>query len=43
MHVDPNNPGPFPGCTPTTWSSGQLPGDPAPIYITPIELNPSTC
>jgi hypothetical protein len=40
--LDPNNPGPFPVNTPTTWSSGQLPGDPAPIYITPVDFNPST-
>lgn len=38
--LDPNNPGPFPVDTPTTWSSGQLPGDPAPIYLTPIQFNP---
>ena len=38
--LDPINPGPFPVDTPTTWSSGQLPGDPAPVYITPIEFNP---
>ena len=37
--LDPNYPGPFPVDTPTTWSSGQLPGGPAPIYLTPIELN----
>src|SRR4051812_21681360 len=38
--LDPNNPGPFPVDTPTTWSPGQLPGDPAPVYVTPIDFNP---
>jgi hypothetical protein len=38
--LDPNYPGPFPVDTPTTWSSGQLPGGPAPVYLTPIEFNP---
>lgn len=38
--LDANNPGPFPVDTPTTWSSGQLPGDPAPVYVTPIDFNP---
>jgi hypothetical protein len=38
--LDPTNPGPFAGETPTTFSPSQLPGNPAPVYITPIELNP---
>jgi hypothetical protein len=38
--LDPTNPGPFAVDTPTTLSTGQLPGDPAPVYITPIDFNP---
>ena len=37
--LDMNNPGPFAVDTPTTWSSGQLPGAPAPIYVTPIDFD----
>jgi len=40
--LDPDDPGPFPVDTPTTWSPGQLPGDPAPVYVTPIDFNPQT-
>jgi len=39
--LDSHNPGPFPVDTPTTWSAGQLPGDQAPVYITPVNLTPS--
>jgi hypothetical protein len=40
--LDPNNPGPFAVDTPTTYSPGQLPGAPAPVYITPIDFTIST-
>ena len=31
---DPDDPGPLPVDTPTTFSPSQLPGDPAPVYVT---------
>ena len=37
--LDANNPGPFPVDSPTIWSPGQLPGDPAPVYLTPINFD----
>ena len=37
--LDANNPGPFPVYTPTIWRSGQLPGDPAPIYLSLINFD----
>ena len=40
--LDPSNPGPFAVDTPTTYNPGQLPGAPAPVYITPIDFTIST-
>jgi hypothetical protein len=37
---DPADPGPFQVATPSPWSPGQLPFDPAPVYITPIDFSP---
>jgi hypothetical protein len=39
--LDASNPGPFAVDTPTTFNSSQLPGNPAPVYITPIDFDPN--